>query len=498
MGARHSRGSDACPSSPEDITPQWLSTHAKLDATAVKVPKGGVKPARGRISRVSITPVTAEVYDGTVKSDGGGMSGSSLVRIHLYFEGFPADTTPPPKSLILKLSNFKKIRLLFQDRQLWFFAGAGPCQWEAMLAEAAFFSHQRELADAAGVRLPTTYCAMVSPARPKPPGKMAHFLFNARSPLRTALLLEDLSHLMTFPQSTVLPEAHAIAALCEIAKLHGHCWGRRDEWNGAHPDAPMRECYYYAKIALKVTDAGLAVPSRQWHCDRALATTLAQWGVEPLLIPEFADPKVVEALWHLRTISQSLHPEMYEGEGQTLLHGDFHGWNVMFSREPGALPADNLRLIDFAYVGYGRVAWELSYFLLQSCEPADLATTSRLLDAYYDALIAAAEANPHFEPKSCLSRADLERQVQMALCANIISACNAYCYGGPVTPATLRRLKAKDEKGDGIARLVCICTGRVLLWLKAAYEAGLLTVPARGSDSDRIPTPNGAHVPYDA
>lgn len=82
-----------------------------------------------------------------------------------------------------------------------------------------------------------------------------------------------------------------------------------------------RECYFYAKICLRVTDTGVAVPSRKWHCDRALATTLAQWGVEPLLIPEFADPRVVEALWHLRTISQSLHAEMYEGEGQTLLHG---------------------------------------------------------------------------------------------------------------------------------------------------------------------------------
>ena len=38
----------------------------------------------------------------------------------------------------------------------------------------------------------------------------------------------------------------------------------------------------------------------------------------------------------------------------------------MFSREPGISPADDLRLIDFAYVGYGRVAWELSYFLLMS------------------------------------------------------------------------------------------------------------------------------------
>ena len=193
MGARHSRGSDACPSSPEDITPQWLSKHAKLDATAVKVPEGGAKP-RGRVSRVSVTPVTAEVYDGTMKSDGGGMSGSSLVRIHLYFEGLQPDATPPPKSLILKLSNFKKLHLLFQDRQLWFFAGAGPCQWEGMLAEAAFFSHQRELADTAGVRLPTTYCAMVSPARPKPPGKVAHFLFNSRSPLRTLHATSPSSH----------------------------------------------------------------------------------------------------------------------------------------------------------------------------------------------------------------------------------------------------------------------------------------------------------------
>lgn len=86
----------------------------------------------------------------------------------------------------------------------------------------------------------------------------------------------------------------------------------------------------------------------------------------------------------------------------------------------------------------------------------------------------------------------------MALCANIVSACNAYCYGGPVTPATLQRAKAKDEKGDGMARLALMCTGRLLRWLNATYEAGLLTVPARGSDLDTVPTPNGAHIPYDA
>jgi hypothetical protein len=67
---------------------------------------------------------------------------------------------------------------------------------------------------------------------------------------------------------------------------------------------------------------------------------------------------------------------------QTMVHGDCHGGNHLFNSR------HECRVIDFQFVGTGRVADELAYFFMLSFDP-DPAAEETLLHIYHQALVAA-------------------------------------------------------------------------------------------------------------
>jgi hypothetical protein len=71
---------------------------------------------------------------------------------------------------------------------------------------------------------------------------------------------------------------------------------------------------------------------------------------------------------------------------QTIVHGDCHGWNHLFN------PQDACRVLDFQFVGTGRVADELAYFFMLSFDPAPEAE-EQLLHIYHQALVTAGVHN---------------------------------------------------------------------------------------------------------
>jgi hypothetical protein len=73
---------------------------------------------------------------------------------------------------------------------------------------------------------------------------------------------------------------------------------------------------------------------------------------------------------------------------QTIVHGDFHGGNHLFN------PDDACRVVDFQFVGTGRVADEVAYFFTMSFDPAP-EDEEALLQLYHDALV---EAGVHDYP----------------------------------------------------------------------------------------------------
>ena len=78
---------------------------------------------------------------------------------------------------------------------------------------------------------------------------------------------------------------------------------------------------------------------------------------------------------------------------QTIVHGDFHGGNHLFT------PHDACRVIDFQFFGTGRVADEVAYFFTLSFDPAPEAE-EELLHLYHHALV---EAGVHGYPyEQCL------------------------------------------------------------------------------------------------
>ena len=69
-------------------------------------------------------------------------------------------------------------------------------------------------------------------------------------------------------------------------------------------------------------------------------------------------------------------------EPQTIVHGDFHGWNHLFN------PQDECRVVDFQFFGKGRVADEVAYFLMLSFE-AEPEAEDEILNIYHTALVEA-------------------------------------------------------------------------------------------------------------
>jgi hypothetical protein len=67
---------------------------------------------------------------------------------------------------------------------------------------------------------------------------------------------------------------------------------------------------------------------------------------------------------------------------QTIVHGGCHGWNHLFH------PHDECRLIDFQFLGTGRVADEVAYLFTLSFDP-DPEAEETLLRLYHNALVAA-------------------------------------------------------------------------------------------------------------
>ena len=57
---------------------------------------------------------------------------------------------------------------------------------------------------------------------------------------------------------------------------------------------------------------------------------------------------------------------------QTIVHGDFHGGNHLFN------PHDACRVVDFQFLGTGRVADEVAYFFTLSFDPASEAEAELL------------------------------------------------------------------------------------------------------------------------
>ena len=354
-----------------EITAPWLTSALRSTGT--------IAPGT-RVRACAHHPVVAVSASGEDRDDGGGLSGPQLVRLQLAYEGGTG-----PARMVVKFGNWSdtqhmrawpwKSRLLQVLVNLRF--------EEQFRSEITFYQHIRP--HLRGVRLPAVYyVAMVDAPTVS---SWAYILFDTRTPLRFCVLMEDLAvdHCAPALLGESVSFARAHQALRNIAQLHAFGWQQPRLWAQLH----LRPTPWLTFLR---ADEGPQRRQRDtWVHTNVIPTFLQRWAQPSRrggAVPGGAllqEPEVVAMLMALNASFATWADEAARTARQapqTIVHGDLHGGNHLFD------PHDACCLIDFQFVGTGRVADEVAYFFTMSFDPAP-EEEEALLHLYHQALLEA-------------------------------------------------------------------------------------------------------------
>ncbi len=359
------------PPNRDGVTTAWLTAALRSTKTI---------EAETRVVACEQQPVVAFTLSGESREDGGGLSGPQIVRLQLTYEGGTG-----PAQMVLKFGNWSDKRQMpawpWKTRLVQV---VGHMRLEDQFrSEIQFFQEiQPHIGD---VQTPNVYYAAISDA-PNTPG-WSYVLFDTRTPLAFCMLMEDL----TVEQFTSVRPGESLSfertkrAFLNIVQLHATGWHQTRLWQ----QLQLRPSPWLSFLR---ADEGKQRQQR----DKCLHTNfvptyLKLWANHPRPgygaqgDPWLQDPEVIAMLMALNasfpTWAEAAAKTARQAP-QTLIHGDFHGWNHLFN------PQDACRVIDFQFFGKGRVTDELVYFFMMSFDSAPEAE-EELLRLYHQALVAA-------------------------------------------------------------------------------------------------------------
>ncbi len=354
----------------EDVTAAWLT--AALQST------GAIGPDT-RVTACEQQSMVAFTLSGEVREDGGGLSGPQIVRLQLTYAGGSG-----PAQMVLKFGNWSDRRQMpawpWKTRLVQVL---GHMRLEDQFrSEIQFF--QKVQPHIGSVQTPSVYYAAIADARNAL--GWSYVLFDKRTPLAFCMLMEDLTieHFTSVRPGESLSFDRVKQAFLNIAQLHATAWKQPRLWE----QLQLRPTPWLTFLR---ADEGKQRQQR----DKCLHTNLVPtylklWAKHPRPgygagDPQLQDPEVVAMLMALNasfpTWAETAAKTARQAP-QTLVHGDFHGWNHLFN------PEDACRVIDFQFFGKGRVTDELVYFFMMSFDAAPEAE-EELLRLYHRALVAA-------------------------------------------------------------------------------------------------------------
>lgn len=363
--------SPAVPVHRAGVTTAWLT--AALRHT-------GTIGAGTRVVACVQQPVVTFTLSGEAREDGGGLSGPQIVRLQLTYEGGTG-----PAQMVLKFGNWSDKRQMpawpWKTRLVQV---VGHMRLEDQFrSEIQFF--QEIQPHIGGVKTPQIYYAAMADA-PNARG-WSYVLFDKRTPFAFCILMEDLSvaRFASVRPGESLAFARVEQAFINIAQLHAFGWNQPRLWHRLQ----LRPAPWLTFLR---ADEG----KQRQHRDTCLHTNLVPtylklWAKHPRPgwgdagDPWLQDPEAIAMLMALNasfpTWAEAAAKTARQAP-QTVVHGDFHGWNHLFN------PEDACRVIDFQFFGKGRVTDELVYFLMMSFDAAPEAE-AELLCLYHHALVAA-------------------------------------------------------------------------------------------------------------
>ncbi len=348
------------------VTAAWLTT--ALQST-------GAIGTGSRVTACESQPLVAATLSGETREDGGGLSGPQIVRLQLTYEG-----PPGPAQMVFKFGNWSdKQQMPAWPWKTRLIQVVGHIRLEDQFrSEVQFY---REIQPHIGeAQTPVVYYAAVSDG-PNVPG-WAYALFDKRTPFSFCMLMEDLAlkQYASVRPGESLSFDKVKQAFINIAQFHAAGWNQAllwDQWQ-------LRPTPWLMFLR---GDEGRQRQQRDkcLHTD-FVSTYLKLWANHPRSNGRadavLQDPETVAMLMALNasyTTWATAAAQTARQAPQTIVHGDFHGWNHLYN------PDGACRVIDFQFFGKGRVADELVYFLMMSFDAAPEAEAA-LLRIYHDAL----------------------------------------------------------------------------------------------------------------
>jgi hypothetical protein len=383
------------PASLAEITPDWCNIVLKKElflSTDTFVSSVNIKPLENEINGMS---------------DGGGFSGSALVRISLKYCGNVSGKEP--SSLVCKLSLGTGYKLSFIWRMMLYASAREGYDEYMYKQEAKFLEHVLPIMESTLYKFPKLYYCGIKDQGAR--GFATSVILNMPTKVKTVVLMEDMKDWRS--SSVGIPVSNQDANLCfrNVSILHAKFWGEnlkdiKSRFKPSKTERDFRPASYtkFHSILNKInfsTDRIKKYISKardsDWKTDpmtslKKDSPLIPHWlTVQPLedgTLPIFEDDLVLEMLNELAVKAPNYYTKklksFFKKPPQTILHGDFHAGNHMYGTHEhiGKIVA-----LDYQWAGPGRVATEFVYFFMQSLSPHSLEDIMDISKSYHTELL---------------------------------------------------------------------------------------------------------------
>ena len=382
------------PGSVDKITATWVE-QALRQALVI--------PEYVKVSSLEIQQLT-NVAD-NIDKDGGGASGSALVRFLLTYEGEGSEEMP--SSMICKFTTGTRRDYSFKARTLYNLYFGDDANWA--VRENNFFQKIAPRLSETRFQYPRAYFSNIAIGGKRSVAK--RYLTNTPHNVRSVVLMEDLKGWKGILVGKAVSKEQTILCMKNIATFHAAFWGKAEEMQSEGIQFSTFEKAWrpgrYSKIMSYLQKRKIATPAKiRKTVDRFLKGV---WPDHPVTKPyksvcfpdwmtvapneegklaQLQDPLVHEMLYvlaeRLPNYYQYAIKALDRVAPQTLIHGDFHGGNHMFGT---FLEEGQVMAVDFQFTGLGIAVMDIVYFLDSSCPLRNYQDVEDILKAYHDTLV---------------------------------------------------------------------------------------------------------------
>lgn len=390
-------GFKTVPESVEEITAEWCEKALKI---------GNYKPMISQETKVESVEVTRFQNELTGVMDGGGFSGSTLLRINLKYGESPSGDEPA--SIICKISLGSDIKWSLFWRFIMYTTGGGGFDENSMRNEMSFLQNVIPVMEGTDYRHPKIY--YVGGNNKKERGFMNAVVLNKPTEVKTVILMEDMKDYRSSAVGKILEKDDAMLCMKNVAVLHAKFWGDNEKeiksmFRFSNSEANYRGAAHnkmskymrnqkissYEKVQVQIKKGTESEwknsPTMTFKNDVKMPGWFRAEPTENELFSVLDDPLVKEMLdvfsKRITEYDKKHLLPFLEKPIQTLNHGDFHGGNHMYGQ--GENEGD-IVAIDFQMAGTGRALGDFAYLILMSLSVHNFQDIMDILKEYHNQL----------------------------------------------------------------------------------------------------------------